>query len=170
MQFVAMDSIIASSKKCPQRADSTGWLGLVFAGGLLMSGGCRTPAPSRSQDIVQQPSAAKVEPSQEVDEQPIQIQKPRSQAIRWLYVARAANNEPTPSVTGTFDAARNKIEIRTKGVREFVLDTEQIDIDWNRLVILAINGRNSELRHYDFTRLRFAFDPSSGWHVVNVKR
>ena len=96
---------------------------------------------------------------------PVEVRVPVVDPNRWLFVeqfAGAANG----SATGSFDPARNKLSIQTKDVTKFAVDTSRIRIDWTRLVILSINGRNSELRRRDFDLYHFALTDQREWVVV----
>lgn len=84
---------------------------------------------------------------------------------RWLLVRRVRDGEPGAWATGSFDAAKNKVIIETKGVREFAIDTSKIDIDWERLVILRLDGINSELRKRDYALLYLVRDGYGKWVV-----
>lgn len=85
---------------------------------------------------------------------------------RWLHLLEVNENEPGAWATGAFDPERNKIDIDLHGARAFAIDTDRIPIDWDRLVILGIDGRNSELRKRDYSVLRFARDDYGRWVVV----
>jgi hypothetical protein len=67
--------------------------------------------------------------------------------------------------TASFDAERNKITIRTNDADRFTLDVGRIPIDWERPVVLGIDGRNSELRRRERTLLHFRRDGRAGWVV-----
>ncbi|MEK7711377.1 MAG: hypothetical protein AAB341_05720 [Planctomycetota bacterium] len=56
--------------------------------------------------------------------------------------------------------------IHTKDVERFAIDTSRIRIDWKRLVILGIDGKNSELRKRDFDLFHFALTDHGEWIVV----
>ncbi len=85
---------------------------------------------------------------------------------RWLVVTEARGDAEGAWATGTFDAKRNKIDIQTQDVQAFTIDTGRIAIDWDRLVVLGIDGRNSELRRRDHPILRFARDRHGAWVVL----
>lgn len=86
--------------------------------------------------------------------------------MRWLVVTEVRGEAEGAWATGTFDAKRNKIDIQTQDVQAFTIDTGRIAIDWDRLVVLGINGRNSELRRRDHPILRFTRDRHGAWVVL----
>ena len=68
--------------------------------------------------------------------------------------------------TGAFDRQKNKLDVRTSDVRQFAIDVERIAIDWQRLVVISIDGKNSELRKRDVSLLHFRLDDHGQWVVV----
>jgi len=84
---------------------------------------------------------------------------------RWLTVEKVKGDAPGAWATGSFDAKRNKVAIRLHDVEQFAIDVSRIPIRWDRLVIIAIDGKNSELVRRDHSILRFVND-EHGWHVV----
>ena len=87
-------------------------------------------------------------------------------ADRWLFVEKAKDAAPGGWATGSFDQQKNKLDIHTRDVRQFVIDVSRIRIDWQRLVVLSIDGKNSELRRRDFSLLHFRLDDHGQWVVV----
>jgi hypothetical protein len=85
---------------------------------------------------------------------------------RWYYVEQHEPEADPQAFNATFDAKRNKLDVQTNGATQFAIDTSRIPIDWERLVILGIDGRNSELRRRDFDLLRFKQDKYGQWVVV----
>jgi len=84
---------------------------------------------------------------------------------RWLWVETPREGTAGGWATGSFDPKRNKLDIRTKDVTRFVIDVGRIPIDWKRVVVLGIDGKNSELRRRDFTRLHFVLDAHGQWVI-----
>ncbi|MFQ5414008.1 MAG: hypothetical protein ACE5E6_06070 [Phycisphaerae bacterium] len=91
---------------------------------------------------------------------------PDEHATRWLDVTGVRGDARGGWATGSFDRPRNKITIDTRDVDRFRVDTSRIPIDWDRGVILRINGANSELRRRDYAILHFALDDHGAWVVV----
>ncbi len=85
---------------------------------------------------------------------------------RWLYVTRAREGTHGGWATGSFDPARNKITIDTYDVERFAVDTGRIPIDWERGVVLRLNGSNSELRKRDYPILQFVRNKYGVWVVL----
>ena len=84
---------------------------------------------------------------------------------RWLTVEKIKGDAPGAWATASFDAKRNKVAIRTRDVEQFAIDVSRIPVRWDRLVIIAIDGKNSELVRRDHSVLHFVND-KYGWHVV----
>lgn len=76
-----------------------------------------------------------------------------------------AENKKGGWATGSFDADRNKLSITTSDVAEFALDTSRVAINWKKLVVLSIDGKNSELRKRNYDILQFTRTPHGEWTV-----
>ena len=87
-------------------------------------------------------------------------------AERWLFVEKANDDAPGGWATGSFDREKNKLDVHTRDVRQFAIDVERIAIDWHRLVVLSIDGKNSELRKRDVSLLHFRLDDHAQWVVM----
>ena len=85
---------------------------------------------------------------------------------QWLFVEKVREGTVGAWATGLFDAERNKLAIETHDVQQFAIDTERVLIDWERLVILGIDGRNSELRKRDYSILHIELDDHGRWVVL----
>ncbi|MCH8251271.1 MAG: hypothetical protein IID36_02335 [Planctomycetes bacterium] len=85
---------------------------------------------------------------------------------RWVYAEKVRGDADGGSVTGTFHKSSNKIEIHTRDVERFSIDTSKIEIDWTRRVILGINGSNTGLGRREHPIIRFALDDYGKWVVV----
>ena len=84
---------------------------------------------------------------------------------RWLFVQEPMDRATGGWATGSFDRSRNRLTIRTRDVRRFLVDTTRVRIDWDRLVVLSIDGRTSELRRRDDPALEFEFDEHGEWII-----
>ena len=73
---------------------------------------------------------------------------------------------PGAWATGSFDRKRNKLDIRTRDVQDFSIDVSRIPINWERLVVIGIDGANSELRKRDYSVLHFRLDDHGQWVVL----
>lgn len=85
---------------------------------------------------------------------------------RWLIVDKVKADAPGAWATGDFDPKRNKLTIRTRDVAQFTIDTSRIPIRWERLVVIRIDGRNSELARRSSDVLHFVND-KRGWRVTD---
>jgi hypothetical protein len=139
--------------------------------GLVGISGCHKPAPAPPQEeateAVTSTSAGKdsLVPRSEIPEI-INFAHEPDDPDRWLTVEKVKGEAPGAWATGSFDAKRNKIMVRTRDVEQFAIDVSRISIRWDRLVIIAIDGKNSELVRRDRSVLHFVND-IHGWHVVD---
>lgn len=86
-------------------------------------------------------------------------------ARRWLRVEALRDEAAGGWARGAFDEDRNRIEVTTKGVRRFSVDTARLPVDWNALVIMRIDGLNSELKRREHPVLHFERDAHGQWVV-----
>lgn len=84
---------------------------------------------------------------------------------RWLYVRRIRGQARGAWATGRFDRARNKIDIRTHDVDAFAIETSRIPVNWNRPVVLGIDGSNCELKRREQSLILFEIDSYGAWIV-----
>ncbi len=131
---------------------------IVFA----LNPSCRKPTstPSKSDEPAQPPPALPSTIPTRVD-----LPVPADDSDRWLFVQKIADKAKGGWATGSFDADRNKLSITTSDVAEFALDTSRIAINWKKLVVLSIDGKNSELRKRDYDILQFTRTPHGEWTV-----
>ena len=139
---------------------------LVTAFGAMA--GCRRPmpvktahetSPSDQVDATDAPSPPSV--VQQIPETPTLISE-----TPWLVVQQARRGTKGGWASGSFLADRNKIVIQTRDVERFSIDTSRLPVNWDRLVVISIDGVNSELRKRDFDVLNFARDAHGAWRVV----
>ena len=90
---------------------------------------------------------------------------PDHDAGRWLTVDKVRGDAPGAWATGSFDRKSNKLIIDTHDVDGFSIDTTRAVVDWNRRVILRLDGHNSQLKRRDNSILRFVHDDQRGWYV-----
>ncbi len=131
--------------------------------------GCAGPSPDRLEVEVREREVAEpmemVPPGRDRSEPPI-IQVQTQESDQWLNVTELRAATPGGWATGDFDSTRNKIDIRTRDVAGFTIDVGRIPINWERKVILGIDGRNTELRRRDYTLIRFRNTRDRGWTVI----
>ncbi|MCH7596777.1 MAG: hypothetical protein IID35_09495 [Planctomycetes bacterium] len=96
----------------------------------------------------------------------INVRANEPDSSRWLFTESMRSGTAGGWTTGTFDPRRNKIAVKTNSATGFAIDTGRIAIDWERLVIISIDGRNSELRRRDFDVLHFRLDEHKRWIVL----
>ena len=93
---------------------------------------------------------------------PVEVDDPD----RWLFALKVRDGVAGAWVTGSFDPKRNKLDIHTRGAQAFAIDVGRIPINWKRLVIIGIDGANSELCKRDYSVLHFVLDEHGRWVVV----
>lgn len=157
----------------------TPWCGLTIittcAIALLTVSGCHRPAPAPpvgegSPSVVAEAQTVEtvtidpvpVDPARDGVPPPVWVDEPD----RWLMVEKVMDRATGGWATGSFIQERNKLVIETHNVGQFAIDTGRIPIDWERLVILGIDGRNSELRKRDYPVLHIARDDYGQWVVL----
>jgi len=84
----------------------------------------------------------------------------------WLTVLTARKGTQGGWATGDFNAQRNKITINTRDVQRFVMDVSRLPINWDRPVVLRIDGYNSELRRRKQPKIVFDVTLTGEWVVV----
>ena len=84
----------------------------------------------------------------------------------WLRAEQIRKDVDGGWVSGDFLPERNKIEIHTRDVTQFSIDVGKLPIEWGRLVVVGIDGRNSELRQRDFDVYHIARDEKGKWVVL----
>jgi len=83
----------------------------------------------------------------------------------WLRIEAIRSDAPGAWATGRF-VFDNKIIIETEDVEQFSIDLSQIRINWNRRVILRINGYSSELTKKRRPVVHLRRSPAGSWEVV----
>ena len=96
----------------------------------------------------------------------VSIEVDQTDHDQWLFVEKVRGKAAGGWATGSFDRNRNKLVISTKDVAGFALYIERIPIDWERLVVLRIDGVNTELRRRDSAVYHFEVDEHGRWIVV----
>ncbi len=148
----------------------SGWRALgVFAWLCLLLPGCLEPeSPAPAEEPASSPILpAGVEKTVSTSETPLRVDilADTDDPNRWLVVEEVKGKASGAWATGSFSQKRNKVTVRTKDVARFSIDVSRIPIKWDKLVILSIDGKNSELMHRDYALLHFVND-RHGWHVI----
>ncbi len=151
-------------------------LRILCNGVLLVASACNSPAPrpsptapspKRLETEASTPAATAWQSTVEDPPEPITIDIDPPERDRWLTVLRARDDSEGAWATGSFDPKRNRLTIRMRDVQRFIIDTSRIPIDWERVVILSINNRNTELRKRDYPVLHFVRDEHAQWVVAD---
>ncbi|NOT02084.1 MAG: hypothetical protein HOP29_15840 [Phycisphaerales bacterium] len=87
-------------------------------------------------------------------------------AERWIRGERLIDGVKGGWVTGAV-SPENRVVIETDGLEQVVLDLSRVPADWNRRVILRIDGHTSELTRAHFPTLRLRRSPTGGWLAVS---
>lgn len=116
----------------------------------------QTPAPPKTHA----PRKVQVRPPP-----PLPASPSENRTKRWLYAEQFVAGTKDGFVEGDFSAQRNRLTIKTHAVTRFALDTRYIAVDWDKLVVIQINGHNSELKRRDDPVLHFVLDKYHQWVV-----
>ena len=127
---------------------------------------CHKSTPTTPPDEVPKIDVPAASPPALEPPPPVRLPDDADAEDRWLFVEKAKDGARGGWATGSFDQQKNKLDIHTRDVRQFVIDVSRIRIDWQRLVVLSIDGKNSELRRRDFSLLHFRLDDHGQWVVV----
>ena len=147
------------------------WRVLLCAVGTLGSpAGCQKPQVDPPSD---QPSGLAEAPTAS-EETPPPAARPRRVSIgfevndpdQWLFVEKTRGKADGGWATGLFIPDRNKLVVDTKDVERFAIHVARIPIDWERLVVLRIDGVNTELRKRDLSVYHFEVDEHGQWVVT----
>lgn len=130
---------------------------------ILLTPACRKETPNPG-PAVETPKQTEPPVPKEIPTQ-IEIPVPIDDPNRWLFVEKVAEGAKGGWATGSFDEERNKLSITTSDVSEFAIDTARLKINWKKLVVLSIDGKNSELRRRDFDVLHFKRAAHGEWTV-----
>ena len=88
------------------------------------------------------------------------------EASGWLKIELLREEAAVGWATGSIHSATNTIEIQTQGVKQMMLDLSQIHVDWNRRVILRIDGQGSQLFHGKTQIKHLEVTPAGRWRIV----
>jgi hypothetical protein len=84
----------------------------------------------------------------------------------WLRIEAIRDSAVGAWATGWFIAEQNKIVIDTEDVDQFSINLSKLRLDWDRRVVLRIDGRSSELTPKRRPILRLRRSPAGSWDVV----
>jgi hypothetical protein len=84
----------------------------------------------------------------------------------WLRIDAIHPDAPGAWATGAFIREKNKIAIETENVDEFSIRLPQLHVNWDRRVILRIDGHSSELKWKRRPILHLRRSPAGSWDVV----
>lgn len=145
---------------------------LVVFGTIVLVPSCRRP--SSAQDNANKessnPSVEQTVVSGSTGEVPIRVDIGAHvvDSEGWLTVDGIRDQAPGAWATGSYIAARNRIVIETQGVARFSIDMSRVPVRWDKLVVIRIDGRNSELVKRKQTIYRFALDEHRHWVVLEL--
>jgi hypothetical protein len=147
---------------------------VVFA--MLLLPGCprEAPMPVPADNQANSHAAPAPEPVAPVEEPIIaapaaELPPPAAPAPdpgKWFFVERIKPGARGGWGTADFEPDKNRLSVDLHDVTRFRIDTTRVGIDWDRLVLLRIDGHTSELKRRDITQYHFARDLSGAWVVV----
>lgn len=161
-----LGGLVSDRRGCLNTGTAVRWFGCILAMSSVMQG-CQkpqTPSNANEEPTVTPPAERPPEPIELPTR--VDIGKDMDEPERWLFVTEARERKTAAWASGSFDKDRNKLSIRTDNVERFTVDTSRIPIDWQKLVVIRIDGKNSELRKRDDPVLTFALDEHNRWVVV----
>jgi hypothetical protein len=174
--FSCVDRVpgLAASRRIWRPLNPRSWRSLAWNAALLAAASalaavasCREPA-RKPTPVETNSNAHVVVAPKEADQEPpsVPVRVGSDDSARWLVVTRIDRETEGGWATGSFDPQRNKITVHTRNVQRFTIDVGRIPVDWERLVVLSIDERNSELRRRDFDLLEFVRTQRGGWTIV----
>ncbi len=144
---------------------------LVALGTVALVPSCRKPsaAHDNANEQSSNPSVEQTVESDTTGEVPIRVDIGVHvvDSEDWLTVNEIRDEAPGAWATGSFLAERNRIVIETEAVARFSIDMGRVPIRWERLVVIRIDGRNSELVKRDQAIYRFVLDDRGSWVVLD---
>lgn len=102
------------------------------------------------------------------DSRPIRLEIPAVGEFesRWLWVEQIQEGAEGAWARGSFDRNRNALVIKTRDVRQFAIDTALAGVNWQKPVVLSIDGSVSELRRRPQAVIHLRRSPKSEWAVT----
>jgi len=134
-----------------------------------------TTAPVSTSQPAEGSPAPTTEPADEPQTQPARPVDPNHVRVRirsltdpqngWLRIEELQPDADGAWATGDF-LLDNKLIIETENVAQFSIDLSQIRINWDRRVVLRIDGYASELTPKRRPLLHLRRSPAGSWDVV----
>lgn len=84
----------------------------------------------------------------------------------WLRIESIRDSAVGAWATGSFLQHDNKIVIETENVEQFSINLSKLRLNWNRRVVLRIDGRSSELMRKRRPVVHLRRSPAGSWDVV----
>ncbi len=148
------------------RRRSARLLGVLALAPLLLVGCHESPVPSTNENTAADPKPPAVEVKPEPVPTRVTIQVQGTDPNQWLSILAVKKDRTGGWATGSFDEKRNRLTIQTKDVTAFSVDTNRIPIRWQKLVVLSLDGRRTELKKRDAAILHFTLDEHAQWVVL----
>ncbi|MHC4093175.1 MAG: hypothetical protein ACYSVY_23390 [Planctomycetota bacterium] len=123
------------------------------------------PAATSQPAPTSQPGQPQTQPADRPDSVEIRIQTLADNQDGWLRIEAIRSGAHGAWATGSF-VPRNKIIIETEDVEQFSIDLSQLRINWNRRVVLRIDGHASELTKKRRPVVHLRRSPAGSWDVV----
>lgn len=146
---------------------------------LLDAGGCKKNTDNRDNAPLLAPanSAAPITtptptPSQPPAPTPPPPPMPRidemSAGLRngWLMIDEVSDRDHTAWVEGRVEDGE-KLVIDTENIERFQLDLSRIRLDWDKRIVLRIDGFNRELTRKNFPHLNYERTSTGGWRLID---
>ena len=84
----------------------------------------------------------------------------------WLVIDDVSDQDRTTWVEGRVEDGE-KLVIDTENVERFQLDLSRVKLDWDKRIVLRIDGFNRELTRKNFPRLNYERTSTGGWRLTD---
>ena len=121
--------------------------------------GFASPTPSSTPD----PSEEALRPPPPID---LPLLEPSPLREGWLVIEERADARQWAWVEGSI-VGDDKCVLDTSNIRRFQLDLSRLRLNWDRPIVLRIDGFNSQLTRKRWPVLDFLRTPSGAWIVVD---
>lgn len=96
----------------------------------------------------------------------VKVRTPFERQTGWLKIEELRDDASIARAVGWYPPKDNRIVIQTEGVQQFAIDLGSLGPDWERRVILRIDGRSSELTRKKSRVVHLRRSPAGAWEVV----
>lgn len=84
----------------------------------------------------------------------------------WLTIDDVSDRDHTAWAEGRVDDGE-KLVINTENIERFQLDLSKVKLDWDKRIVLRIDGFNRELTRKNFPHLNYERTSTGGWRLID---